>query len=60
MNPGILKIFFRMAIFITLTSIFLVIFVPRGTAEFVVSVLSLIIGLVFIVLIVIVNAFSKK
>ena len=60
MNSGFLKLFFRMAMFITLVSIFLLIFVPRGTPEYVVSVLSLIIGLTLILLIGIVNWFTKK
>ena len=60
MNSGFLRLFFRMAMFITLTSVFLVVFVPRGTPEYVVSVLSLIIGLVLIGLIVLVNRFTKK
>lgn len=60
MNSGFLRLFFRMAMFITLTSIFLVLFVPRGTAEYVVSVMSLVVGLVLIVLIVLANRFTKK
>ncbi len=60
MNSGFLRLFFRMAMFITLTSTFLVFFVPKGTAEYVVSVMSLVVGLVLIALIVIANKFTKK
>jgi hypothetical protein len=49
-----------MAMFITLTSVFLVLFVPRGTAEYVVSVLSLIIGVGLMVFVLIANAYTKK
>ena len=60
MNSGLLRLFFRMAMFITLTSGFLVIFVPRGSPEYVVSVMSLVLGLLLITLIIIANRFTKK
>ena len=60
MNSGLLKIFFRLAVFILLTSIFMVLAVPKDSAEFVVSVLSLGIGICLVTLVVLVNLFGKK
>lgn len=60
MNPGGLKLFFRLAVFITLTALFLVFTVPRGTPEHVVSVLSLVTGLTLLGLIVLVNWWGSR
>lgn len=60
MNSGFLKLFFRMAMFISLSSVFLLIFVPRGTAEYVVSVLSFIIGMLLMLAVILANHFTKK
>ena len=45
-----LKLFARAGMFITVLSLLLLVWVPRDSAEFVVSVLSLLIGLVLVVL----------
>jgi uncharacterized membrane protein YccC len=60
MAPEVLKLFFRLGMFITIAALFLVFTVPRGTAEYVVSVLSLIIGLVLIALVAAVSWWSRK
>ena len=43
-----LKLFLRAGLFLVLTSLLLMFLVPRGSAEFVVSVLSLLIGLLLL------------
>jgi hypothetical protein len=53
MNPQLGQAWFRVAVFITLLSAILVVIEPRDGAEFVISVASLVIGLVFVALIVI-------
>ena len=60
LNPGGLKIFFRLGLFVTLTALFLVLTVPRGTPEYVVSVLSLFIGLALLGLILLVHWWSSR
>lgn len=55
MNPGGLKLFFRLGVFVVLVALFLVFTVPRDSAEFVISVLSLLIGLILLGLILLVN-----
>jgi dolichol kinase len=47
MDPQVLRAGFRIAIFVTTTAILLLIFEPRESAEFVVSVMVLAIGLTF-------------
>ncbi len=51
MNPELGLAWFRIAIFFTVTSGAFLFFVTPGTAEFVITVASFIIGLVFIVVI---------
>lgn len=51
MSPGMGRAAFRIAFFVTLVSAVLLPFLKPGTAEFVVNVLSLGVGLVFIVVI---------
>ena len=48
MNPELGQAWFRVALFITLVSAALLIFVQPGTAEFVMTVASLVVGLVFV------------
>ena len=48
MNPELGQAWFRIALFITLVSAVLLIFVQPGTAEFVMTVASLVVGLVFV------------
>jgi hypothetical protein len=51
MDPQVLKGGFRIAIFVTTTAILLMIFEPRDSAAFVVSVMALVIGLTFALLV---------
>jgi hypothetical protein len=60
MAPEVLKLFFRIGMFVTLAALFLVFTVPRGTAEHVVSVLSLIIGLTLLALVAVVSWWSRR
>jgi hypothetical protein len=53
MNPELGLAWFRVAIFITAVSAILALIEPRDSAEFIVSVASFVIGLVFILIIVI-------
>lgn len=48
MPPEMGRSFFRIAFFVTLVSAVLLFFLTPGTAEFVVDVLALIVGLIFI------------
>jgi riboflavin transporter FmnP len=48
MNPELGQAWFRVALFITLVSAALLIFVQPGTAEFVITVMTFITGLVFV------------
>ncbi|MCA9836652.1 MAG: hypothetical protein KC422_07050 [Trueperaceae bacterium] len=60
MSPEILQLFFRLGMFVTLTALFLVFAVPKGSAEFVISVLSLAIGVVLLGLVLLLSFFSRK
>jgi hypothetical protein len=51
MDPQVLRAGFRIAIFVTATALLLLLFEPRDSAEFVVSVLALGIGLTFVSLV---------
>ena len=53
MNPELGLAWFRVAIFITLVSGLFALIEPRDSAEFIVSVASFVIGLVFILIIVV-------
>ena len=53
MNPELGQAWFRVALFITLVSAALLIFVQPGTAEFVMTVASLVVGLVFVGIVVV-------
>ena len=48
MNPELGQAWFRIALFITLVSAALLLIVQPGTAEFVMTVASLVVGLVFV------------
>jgi hypothetical protein len=50
-DPQILKAGFRIATFVTTTAALLLLFEPRDTAEFVVSVMALVVGLTFVVIV---------
>jgi hypothetical protein len=54
MNPEVGKTWFQAAVFITLVSAALLLFEQPGTAEFVITVTTLVIGLVFIGIIVLI------
>lgn len=60
MAPEGLKLFFRLGMFVTLTALFLIFTVPRGSAEFVVSLLSLALGVTLLVLIALVSWWTGK
>ena len=68
MNPGRpspmlgegLKLFLRVAVFLIVVSLALVFLVPRDSAEFVISVLSLIIGLVLLGLCLLAEWWSRR
>jgi len=51
MNPELGLAWFRIALFITLVSAGLILVEPRDSAEFIISVTSFIIGLVFIAIV---------
>jgi predicted Na+-dependent transporter len=53
MSPDIGQAWFRIAIFITLVSAILIPIEPRDSAEFVISVASFVVGLIFIGIVVI-------
>lgn len=55
-----LKLFLRVAVFLIVVSLALVFLVPRDSAEFVISVLSLIIGLVLLGLCLLVEWLSRR
>jgi hypothetical protein len=50
-DPQILRAGFRIAIFVAVTAAMLLVFEPLGSAEFVVSVMALVIGLTFVSLV---------
>ena len=60
MNPQTGRIGFTMAVFITVTSVLLLPFLERDSAEFVVTVLSIITGLVMIALIAILARLGRR
>ncbi|OQA21783.1 MAG: hypothetical protein BWY63_01137 [Chloroflexi bacterium ADurb.Bin360] len=59
MSPEAGQLWFRVAIFITLTSLALLFFQQPGTAEFVVTVLALGVGIIMIALIAIIARKSQ-
>ena len=60
MTPDALRAFFRGGLFVTLVSLILVLTTNRSSAEFVISVCSLLIGLTLIGLIVLVTWLGKR
>jgi len=60
MNPQLGKAWFQVASFITIVSAILLFFVQPGTAEFVVTVLSLIIGVLFLALVIVMVKFFSR
>ncbi len=59
MSPEAGQLWFRVAVFITLTSLALLFFQQPGTAEFVVTVLALGVGIIMIALIAIIARKSQ-
>ena len=51
MSPDLLKAFFRAGIFVAGTSVFLLFIVEHDSAEFVITVVSLVVGLVLMLLV---------
>lgn len=60
MTPEMGRAFFRIAVFVTLVSLALLPFLRPGTAEFVVNVLSLAVGLVSILIVVVLARWSAR
>ena len=58
MDPQVLGAGFRIAIFVTATAALLLIFEPRGSAEFVASAMALAIGLTFVALVTVLIRYS--
>jgi nitrogen fixation/metabolism regulation signal transduction histidine kinase len=59
MSPELGRSWFRVAVFLTLVSLFLLLVVSPGTAEFYITIATLLVGLVFIAVIVIVVRRSR-
>jgi hypothetical protein len=57
-DPQILRAGFRIAAFVTATAAVLLLFEPRDSAEFVVSVMALVIGLTFMTLVAVLIRYS--
>lgn len=55
-----LKIFLRAGVFLVLVSLLLLFLVPRDSAEFVVSALSLVIGSVLVVLVLAAHGWGRR
>ncbi len=60
MNPELGLAWFRVAIFITLVSGFVIPFEPRDSAEFVISVASFVVGLIFIAIVVVITKRANR
>jgi len=58
-SPEALSAWFRVAVFITLIAAGLLVVVPRDSAEFVVTVLTISIGLVFLALLIVLARRAK-
>ena len=58
MDPQILRAGFRIAVLIAGVALFLLLFEPRDSAEFVVSAMALVIGLTFIGLVMVLVRYS--
>jgi hypothetical protein len=60
MTPDALRAFFRGGMFVTLVSLVLVFASDRGSAEFVISMCSLLVGLALVGLVVLVTWLGKR
>ena len=60
MNPEAGQAWFRVATFITLVAAVLLLYAAPGTAEFVITVASLVMGLLFMALIVLLVKFGSR
>lgn len=57
--PDLLKAFFRSGVFIILVSVLMVLALPRDSAEFVISICSLTIGLALVGLVILVSRLAR-
>jgi preprotein translocase subunit Sss1 len=60
MAPELLKAFFRAGVFVTGTSVFLLFIVKPDTAEFVITILSICIGITLLALVALVSWFVNR
>ncbi len=60
MSPEVSRLWFRVAFIITLLSVILLFFQRPGTAEFVVTALSLFIGVVFLAIIIVLVRLANR
>lgn len=60
MDPQILRAGFRLAVFVTSVALVLLFFEPRDSAEFVVSVMVLVLGLLFVGLVAVLVRYSTS
>lgn len=60
LSPELGQAAFRIALFITLVSAGLLFFQRPGTAEFVITVASLVVGLVFLVIVIVLVKWSNR
>lgn len=60
MAPELSRFWFRIGFFITLISTILIPFQPGGSAEFVLSVISLVIGLAILAIVIVIVKLSKR
>ncbi len=60
MSPELLKIFYRVAVFLVVVSLGLLFIVPADSAEYVVTWMSLFVGALLLVLVLFVNWFSNR
>ena len=60
MGPDLLKSFFRAGVFVAGTSVFLLFIVKRDSAEFVITILSLCVGLTLIGLVALASRYANR
>ncbi len=60
MSPELLKIFYRVAVFLVVVSLGLLFIVPADSAEYVVTWMSLFVGALLLVLVLFVSWFSNR
>lgn len=60
MSPDLLKAFFRAGVFVAGSSIFLLFIVQRDSAEYVVTIMSLCVGVILIGLVMLASWFANR